>query len=567
MFSRFFGSRTSDRTIRKTRLEVTPLEDRSVPTVTSSFSGGLLTITSDAAADTVRVFRANNTASDYYYVANGTASATFLSVTGIALNGGDGDDVLDASGVATPASYDWRKTQPNASTWYNQYYDPVYAFNGAGLAKNGTHTAVGTDGYFGKAGWLSTNQVNVDGQYIQEYLGDSIRVGKVVIWNYNQFYNGQSYGMRGIQNADIQISMDGNTWTTAVSGVTLTQATASGAYDTPDTVYLPGAPVAKYVRILAHSNFGADSFGNYVGVSEIKVYGDAATAMVMGPRISPAGIAASTTYSGLNAANAGNGAGLIPINPAFHDTNYQYTWLSTNQANVSGQFLRFDLGAVTPLDRVRIWNYNQVYAGAPYTGRGMKDVQIQFSNNGTTFTTVLATQFAQAPGVNAYPGFDVDLTGLGSTRYVRIVALSNWNNNSPDAYGNFVGLSEAMFFPSVPAAVPAVPVTLDGGNGNDTLIGGTGPDTFTGGAGNDIFVFVPNSTSTQDTVTDFTDGADKLNLKAFGVTSLATLTGAGGSATPSGSDTVIQLPPAYGTKSIKLSGFLYQFLDDSDFVS
>ena len=564
MFARFFGSHS--RTPRKTRLEVTLLEDRTVPTVTSSFSGGLLTINSDAAADTVRVFREGNTASDYYYVANGTASGTFLGVTGIALNGGDGDDVLDASGVATPASYDWRKTQPNASTWYNQFYDPVYAFNGAGLAKNGTHTATGVDGYFGKAGWLSNNLANVDGQYIQEYLGDAIRVSKVVVWNYNQFYNGQSFGMRGIQNADVQISMDGNSWTTAVSGVTLTQAPGSGTYDTPDTVYLPGAPVAKYVRILAHSNFGSDSFGNYVGVSEIKVYGDAATAMVMGPRISPAAIKASSTYSGLNAANAGNGAGLIPINPAFHDTNYQYTWLSTNQANVSGQFLRFDLGAVAPLDRVRIWNYNQVYAGAPFTGRGMKDVEIQFSNNGATFTTVLTTQFAQAPGVNAYPGFDVNLTGLGSARYVRIVALSNWNNNAPDAYGNFVGLSEVMFFPSVPAAAPAVPVTLDGGNGNDTLTGGTGPDTFTGGTGNDIFVFVPNSTSTQDTVVDFTDGSDKLNLKAFGVTSLTSLTTAGGSATSSGSDTVIQLPPSYGTKSIRLSGYNVLLLDDSDFV-
>ena len=562
-FARFRTSaRLSSLRTPKTRLSVTALEDRSVPSVTSSFSAGLLTITSDAAADTIKVFRADNVGSNYYYLANGVRSANFAGVTSIAVNGNDGDDTIDASGVATPVSYDTRKTQPNASTWYNQYYDPAYAFNGAGLASNNTHTAVGTDGFFGRAGWLSTNQANVDGQYLQEYLGDAVKVSKVVIWNYNQFYNGLSYGNRGVQLADIQTSLDGSSWTTAAAGVTLTQAPGAGTYNTPDTVYLPGAPTAKYVRILVHSNFGSDTFGNFVGLSEVKVYGDPATATVMGPRISPASTIASTTYSGLNAANAGNGFGLIPINPAFHDTDYRYTWLSTNQANVAGQYIQFDLGAVVALDRVRIWNYNQYYNGS-YSNRGIRDAQIQFSTDGVSFSTALSTTFTQAPAVSAYPGFDVSLLGLGTTRYVRIVALNNFGS---DSYGNFVGLSETMFFPSVPAPVAAVSVTIDGGIGNDTITGGTGPDTLTGGVGNDVFIFVPNSTSTQDTTTDFTDGADKLNLKAFGVTSFTSLLGSGGTAVQSGLDVVINLPPAFGTKSIKLNTFIVVQLDDSDFV-
>ena len=146
------------------------------------------------------------------------------------------------------------------------------------------------------------------------------------------------------------------------------------------------------------------------------------------------------------------------------------------------------------------------------------------------------------------------------------MAQSNWANNAPDSFGNFVGLSEVMFFSSVAAPVAPVGVTIDGGNGNDTITGGTGPDTLTGGAGNDVFGLVPNSTSTQDTVTDFTNNVDKLNLKAFGVNSLTSLTASGGSATQVGADTVIQLPPAYGAKSLKLNGFLLIDLDDADFV-
>lgn len=61
--------------------------------------------------------------------------------------------------------------------------------------------------------------------------------------------------------------------------------------------------------------------------------------------------------------------------------------------------------------------------------------------------------------------------------------------------------------------------TLDGGADNDVLEGGSGADILTGGTGADVFVF--NSTSGQDTVTDFEDGVDSFDVKALGVTSMA----------------------------------------------
>jgi Ca2+-binding RTX toxin-like protein len=52
--------------------------------------------------------------------------------------------------------------------------------------------------------------------------------------------------------------------------------------------------------------------------------------------------------------------------------------------------------------------------------------------------------------------------------------------------------------------------TLNGGGSHDALAGGAGNDTLTGGADNDTFVFAPNFGL--DTITDFTPGADDINV-------------------------------------------------------
>jgi Ca2+-binding RTX toxin-like protein len=58
--------------------------------------------------------------------------------------------------------------------------------------------------------------------------------------------------------------------------------------------------------------------------------------------------------------------------------------------------------------------------------------------------------------------------------------------------------------------------TLKGMAGNDTLVGGVGNDTLTGGTGSDHFVLQGGGGS--DTVTDFQDGYDKLDVSAFHTT-------------------------------------------------
>jgi Ca2+-binding RTX toxin-like protein len=69
---------------------------------------------------------------------------------------------------------------------------------------------------------------------------------------------------------------------------------------------------------------------------------------------------------------------------------------------------------------------------------------------------------------------------------------------------------------------------LNGGAGNDQIVGGAGQDTIIGGAGQDILtgdeagivdadLFVFTRGSGLDTITDFQQGVDKIDLRAFGL--------------------------------------------------
>ncbi|MEP1587627.1 MAG: calcium-binding protein [Tateyamaria sp.] len=63
---------------------------------------------------------------------------------------------------------------------------------------------------------------------------------------------------------------------------------------------------------------------------------------------------------------------------------------------------------------------------------------------------------------------------------------------------------------------------LRGGGNADTLSGGSGDDVLTGGNGNDVFVFAGNGG--RDTITDFVNGDDQIDLTDFGQFTFASLT-------------------------------------------
>ena len=97
--------------------------------------------------------------------------------------------------------------------------------------------------------------------------------------------------------------------------------------------------------------------------------------------------------------------------------------------------------------------------------------------------------------------------------------------------------------------------TIDGGAGNDTIDGGEGNDSLTGGADADTFVF--GESHGNDTITDFTDGEDMIDLSALtSITSVDDLT-----VTTSGNDVTIDT----GEGTILLQNFSESDLGAEDF--
>ncbi len=116
--------------------------------------------------------------------------------------------------------------------------------------------------------------------------------------------------------------------------------------------------------------------------------------------------------------------------------------------------------------------------------------------------------------------------------------------------------------------------TLDGGAGDDTLDGAAGADTIIGGLGDDTLwgdrcaeeksedTFVFGLNHGNDTIKDFTDGEDKIDLSAFqDVDSLSDL-----SATQDGTNVVIDLTDQEGGGTITLENVNLADLDDNDFT-
>ena len=110
--------------------------------------------------------------------------------------------------------------------------------------------------------------------------------------------------------------------------------------------------------------------------------------------------------------------------------------------------------------------------------------------------------------------------------------------------------------------------TLEGGAGNDSLLGGIGDDTLIGGAGNDDLygykgadTFVYNAYDGNDTIKDFTNGEDTIDLSTFtSITGLSDL-----NVRQDGNNVVIDLSDYTGGGSITLENVHLSELDDGDF--
>jgi hypothetical protein len=145
---------------------------------------------------------------------------------------------------------------------------------------------------------------------------------------------------------------------------------------------------------------------------------------------------ASSSGPGSDPANTINGSGLTGD---LHSTNTATMW-STAPNATGPAWIQYDFDKLYKLHEMWVWNYNVEFEYV--LGFGMKDVTIEYSADGATWTTLGAYEFAQAPGKADYAhGATVSFGGL-IVKSVKITATSNYG-------GSCYGLSEVEFF-SIP---------------------------------------------------------------------------------------------------------------------
>jgi hypothetical protein len=106
-----------------------------------------------------------------------------------------------------------------------------------------------------------------------------------------------------------------------------------------------------------------------------------------------------------------------------HGTSVSMMWLS--KKNQSPTWIQYEFDKVYSLHQMWVWNGNQ--ATEPTAGTGAKDVIVEYSTDGSTWT-VLANvpQFSQGTGEPNYVhNTTVDFKGAAA-RYVKLTMKSNW---------------------------------------------------------------------------------------------------------------------------------------------
>jgi len=148
---------------------------------------------------------------------------------------------------------------------------------------------------------------------------------------------------------------------------------------------------------------------------------------------------ASSIEEGKGPENTVNGSGLDSSGLLHDNESVGNVWLSS-QLGAQPTWIEYEFDKAYKLHQMWVWNSNDSLE--PLIGFGFKDVTVEYSVNGTDYTTLGTThEFAQAPGASGYAhNTTVDFGGVAAT-YVRLTANSNWGG-----IFNQYGLSEVRFF-------------------------------------------------------------------------------------------------------------------------
>jgi len=136
-----------------------------------------------------------------------------------------------------------------------------------------------------------------------------------------------------------------------------------------------------------------------------------------------------------SAQNTVNGSGLNAADQ--HSVELTQMWMSNE---VAPKWIQYEFDKVYVVDKLWVWNANQVIEG--FVGFGAKDVVIEYSADGATWTTLEGVpEFARASGLPTYTANTVVDFGGAEAKFVKLTINSNWGGMAPQ-----VSLSEVRFF-------------------------------------------------------------------------------------------------------------------------
>ncbi len=159
----------------------------------------------------------------------------------------------------------------------------------------------------------------------------------------------------------------------------------------------------------------------------------------------------ATSDATAGAENTINGSGLDDSDR--HSTRTSDMWLGS--ADGEPVWLRYEFDRIYKLHQMLVWNYNSEFE--TILGFGLKDVTVEYSQDGVEWTALGDVKFAKASSTATYAANTTVDFGGAPARYVRLTVNSGWG-----VTGRF-GLSEVRFM-FVPAHARG-PQPADGATG------------------------------------------------------------------------------------------------------
>ena len=142
---------------------------------------------------------------------------------------------------------------------------------------------------------------------------------------------------------------------------------------------------------------------------------------------------ASSAQNGMGPENTVNGSGLTGDQ---HGVDPMTMWMSSGALP---SWIQYQFDKAYKLSDLKVWNSNQAVEG--YLGFGAKDVKVEYSTDGATWTALAnVPQFGRAPGMPGYTANTTVQFGGITAKYVKLTVTSTWGGMSP-----MTGLSEVQF--------------------------------------------------------------------------------------------------------------------------